>query len=147
MSTHYLIVRENWIFIAGGVFLLVNAFRGLKTRSTTLIYRTVRRSEDESLYWLTIWGSLALGIGAVLAVVATHGAIDRDWFFLVGSVFFLLSALNELKTGIAFSFSVTVKRSEDAFGYWSAIWFTVLLGTGGLLIVCYDWWPRRLFSW
>jgi uncharacterized membrane protein YfbV (UPF0208 family) len=130
-------IKLDWIFLLGAVTLLVVALRALKTGSMTLGSRTVTRSEDSSLYWIVVWGSVILGIGAVL-LVTSKSVMSRDWMFLIASVFLLLSALNGLKTGSMYLLrGRTVTRSEDGSLYWFAIWSSMLFGAGGLLIVLF----------
>ncbi len=74
------------------------------------------------------------------------GLGKQPWVFLLFAAFFLLKFLHDLKTGSTLRVYQFVKRSEDAFGYWSNLSYSAVLGIASLLWACYLWWPR-LFSW
>jgi hypothetical protein len=56
----------DWIFLLAGLFLLIEAVRGLITGSTILFYRTVTRSGDGCLYWVSIGAGAVLGVAGLL---------------------------------------------------------------------------------
>jgi hypothetical protein len=60
--------KVDWAFLIASAFLLLNALNGVKTGTTTLIYRSLKRSEDGALYWFTIWCSVVLGVAGLLIV-------------------------------------------------------------------------------
>ena len=60
---------RQWLVLLAGVYLLFTAIRGLATGRMILIYRSVNRSEDHFLYWLSFVISIFLGVASILIIV------------------------------------------------------------------------------
>ena len=135
-------IRLELICFLGAIAAVVVAVRALTAGKITLGTVTFTRSESDFLYWTSIGACVALGIGLVLLVTA-NGATSRNWLYLVGSAFLLVSALYGLKTGTTTLLrGQKVTRYEDGYLYWFAIGLQGVFGIGGILIVAYKWWLR-----
>ncbi len=62
--------RNDWISLFLAVFLLGYALRSLKTGSTILIVRDVKRSDDGLLYWIAVLGALTVSVAVIFFVIS-----------------------------------------------------------------------------
>ena len=61
-------IGNGWYYWPGFTYLFT-AIRGLATGRMILIYRSVNRSEDHFLYWLSFVISIFLGVASILIIV------------------------------------------------------------------------------
>jgi hypothetical protein len=58
-------LKEDCFFLLGGIFLLLNMIRGLKTGDASLLYTIVKKSEHPILFW---WGIFLSGLGVIICL-------------------------------------------------------------------------------
>ena len=59
-----------WIILLAAGVLIFATLRGVATGSAMLFYRTYRRAENPSLYWLAMTLSGGLGIGCLIIAIS-----------------------------------------------------------------------------
>lgn len=69
MVTADSLTGHDWVFWLSAAVLVFNGVWGLRTGSTSLIHRTVTRTEDGYLYWFSVLTSLIVGIGGALVLI------------------------------------------------------------------------------
>jgi hypothetical protein len=60
--------RSLLVLLAAG-YLLFTAIQGLATGRVNVIYRTAKRTEDETLFWVSVVISAILSLAAIFAVL------------------------------------------------------------------------------
>jgi hypothetical protein len=129
------IYREDWPALFCGVFLLMFAINGIGTRTATIVYRTVKRSEDGYLYWFAVGTALILGTGSLLLFFIIAEGIARDsWALLPCGICLLGMTVDALRSGNAIFSYANVTRSRDPFRYWCAVGVGL---TGGIFFLVF----------
>ena len=66
---HISFSNRNLLVLLPAGYLLFTAIQGLATGRVNVIYRTVKRSEDETLFWVSVVISVILSLAAIFAVL------------------------------------------------------------------------------
>ena len=59
--------QKNWLVLLAASYVLFTAVQGIATGRVNVIYRSVKRTEDPTLFWVSMAISLILSLAAIFA--------------------------------------------------------------------------------
>ena len=69
--------------------------------------------------------------------MVAHSEIGNNWIVLLAAVALLFNTVRGLTTGSAILFFRTVRRSEDGYLYWLAVWGSAVVSIAAVLAVIF----------
>jgi hypothetical protein len=62
-------VGSVWLMVIAGLYLFGTALWSIRSGQTTMVYRTVKRREDPTGFWVSVVITGLLGLGAFVALL------------------------------------------------------------------------------